>query len=103
MQVLHRFCLYERRLWIVQDMSQGVHSHLVVRGVDSHGLLTHSGLVSVSRRLIVVRERNDGGTDSKDHGWVDLQMSVVVALLLTVLVDIIDEHGDHRGLFLFHV
>ena len=41
-QVLHRPCGDERFLWIPEHMSQGVHTHMEVGDVDSHGLFAHS-------------------------------------------------------------
>ena len=44
-------------LRIVEDMSEGVHSHVIVGDVNSHGLLTHSTLVRVSGRLKRIERR----------------------------------------------
>ena len=45
-------------------MCQRVHPHMEVGDVHAHGLLAHSRLVRVTRRLVVVWEGNDGGTDT---------------------------------------
>ena len=40
-------------------MDQGLHSDLIVRTVQTHGLLGHGTLKCVLGGLVVVRERND--------------------------------------------
>ena len=50
---------YQWFLWVVQDMCEGVHPHLIVGRVHSHSLLTHGGLVSVTRGLVVIGEGDD--------------------------------------------
>ena len=47
-----------------------------VGNVDAHSLFTHSALVRVTRRLIVIGERNNRRTDSQDHGGMNLAVSV---------------------------
>ena len=66
-KVLHRLRGDQRLLRVVEHVSQGVHSHLVVRGVHTHSLLAHRTLISVTGRLVMIREGDDGGTDSKNH------------------------------------
>lgn len=61
---IHRLSAYQRLLGIVENMSERVHPEEVVAGVDTHRLLTHCALISVTRRLIVVWEGNDGGADT---------------------------------------
>lgn len=54
----------------------------------------------------MVWERNDGGTDTKYHGWVHLAVRVGVKLgflLLLCLVEVGDVHRDHGRLFLFDI
>jgi hypothetical protein len=64
MQIFHWFSHNQRLLGVVKNMSESIHAHLKVAGVDSHGLFTHCTLIGVSRGLVVVRERDDGGTHS---------------------------------------
>ena len=40
-------------------MGQGVHPHMEVGDINSHGLLAHSRLVCVSRGLVVETESKD--------------------------------------------
>ena len=49
-------------LGIVQHMGQGVHADMVIGNVHAHSLLAHGRLIGVTRRLIVVRKRDDAGT-----------------------------------------
>ena len=55
--------------------------------------------------LVVVWERNDGGTHAEDHAWMDLTVRVGVKLLLLfgVLVQVRHVHGNHGRLFLLDV
>ncbi len=47
----------------------------IARG-HTHSLLAHGGLVGVPGRLVVVRERDDGSTNTQDHGGVNLAVRV---------------------------
>ena len=69
----------------------------MVRSVDTHGLLTHRTLISVTWRLVVIRERYDGSTDSKDHRRVNLAVRVRVerSLVTSAFVKIRDMHRNH--------
>lgn len=58
-QILHGTGGDERLLRIAQDVCQRVHSNVEVRDVDTHGLFTHSALIGVTRRLVVIREWNN--------------------------------------------
>ena len=49
-------------------MGQCVHAHMEVGDVDTHGLLAHGRLVCVTRRLVVIRKRDDGGTNTWSRG-----------------------------------
>lgn len=51
MEQVHRLCADQGLLRVVKNMSQRVHSHEVVAGVNSHGLLAHCALICVSGRL----------------------------------------------------
>ena len=101
-QVLHALGGHERFLRIVEHVGERVHSHLVVRGVDSHRLLAHGALVCVPRRLVVVGEGNDRGADAKDHRRMDLAMRERHRLSpLTIQVS--ETHGDHSRLFFLDI
>ena len=84
-------------------MCECVHPHLVVGCVHSHGLLTHCTLIAVTRRLVVVWERDDGGADAEDHRRVDFEMRVLVVVVLPVGVDVANEHGNHSRLFFLDI
>lgn len=77
-QILHGLGTDQRLLGIVENVSEGVHSHLVVRAVHSHGLFSHSRLIGVPGTLVMVREGNDTGTHSQDHSRVDFTMCIRV-------------------------
>mmetsp|Transcript_9533 Transcript_9533/g.28432 ORF Transcript_9533/g.28432 Transcript_9533/m.28432 type:complete len:545 (-) Transcript_9533:2521-4155(-) len=101
-QKLHGTCGTEWFLRVVQHVGHGIHADLVVRRIDSHGLLTHGTLIGVTRRLVVVRERNDGGTDSQNHGGMDLTVGVGRRIGL-IRIEIPRIHRHHCGFFLFRV
>ena len=48
-KILHRFGCNERLLRVIEHMGKSVHPHLIVGGVDTHGLLTHRTLISIPR------------------------------------------------------
>ena len=83
-------------------MGLGVHAHLVVRRIDSHGLLTHSRLITVTGRLVVIWERNDGGADTENHGRMDLAVGEG-RVLCARSMQVSQTHGDHSSLFFFHI
>ena len=45
-------------------MGEGVHADVEVCDVHSHGLFAHGRLVGVTRRLVVVGEGDDAGTNT---------------------------------------
>ena len=45
----------------------------------------------------MIRERNNGGANTKDHTGMDFAMSVRVDV--TFFTDIFDVHSDHRHFF----
>ena len=104
MQVLHGARGDQRLLWVVQHIGLGVHTSLVVGHVHAHGLFAHGRLVGVPGRLVVVRERDDGGAHPKDHGWVDLTVREVGGAghlgVVPGIAQVCNVHGDH-GRFLF--
>ena len=62
-------------------MCQSVHSHVEVGDVDTHGLLSHSALVSVPGGLVVVREGDDGRANTKNHGRVNFAVGPSATVL----------------------
>ena len=50
--------------------------------------------------LVVIRERNDGGTHPQDHGRVDLAVGVGGAVGALLLGEVLRGHGQHDGLLL---
>ena len=107
MQVLHGASGDQRLLGVVQHVSLGVHTGLVVGDIHAHGLLAHGRLVGVTRGLVVVREGDDGGADTKDHGRVDLAVGEVGGArhlgVLPRIGQVRDVHGYHGRLLLFCV
>ena len=101
LKILHRVSSNQRLLRIVQHVSQCVHSHLVVRGIHSHGLLTHSRLISVPGRLIVIWERNNTRTDTQNHARMNFTMSVLVFCL--VYQHVAKVHCNHSRFFFFDI
>ena len=83
-------------------MGKCVHTHLVIRGVDSHGLLAHSTLIGVSWRLVVIGEWDNRSADAKYHRWVNLAVRERHHLF-PIAVQIRQTHGDHSGLLFLHV
>ena len=71
-QVLHAARGDEWFLWVEEHVRQRVHAHVVVGDVDAHRLLAHGALVRVTRRLVVIGERDDGGAHAQDHARVNL-------------------------------
>lgn len=84
----------------MKQMSHGVHPQEVVRSVDAHSLLAHSRLIRVTRRLVVVRVRDDRCTNSKNHGRVNFAVSVLIVLVFGQITNL---HGNHGCLFFVNV
>lgn len=51
----------------------------------------------------MIGERNNRCANAEDHRRVDLTVRVIILLLLSVLVDIFSEHGNHSRLFLLDI
>lgn len=85
LEELHRPCCHQRLLRVVQHKTLSVHTGLVVGGIHPHSLLAHGTLICVTRGLVVVWEGDDAGTDTQDHGRVNLAVRVhhLVGLLQT--------------------
>ena len=81
---LHLFRLAKRSLLVIKNISQSVHTGLVVAAVHSHPLFPHRRLVSVPRRLIVIRERNYTSAHSQYHTRVNLTMSIFIYYTTTI-------------------
>jgi len=112
MEVLHGPCNHERLLRIIKHMRQGVHSNLIVASVHTHSLLTHRTLIRITRRLVVVGERDDRSAHSQNHGGMDLTVSVAVLLSLLllglafplgILSKVMGEHSNHRILLFLNI
>lgn len=104
MEILHGFGYDQWLLRIVENICESVHPKMVVARVNSHSLLSHCTLIGISWRLIMIRERNDRGTDTQNHRWVDLTVSILILLLgFKIVLDIFGEHGNHRRFFLFDI
>jgi len=97
-EIFHGTSRYKWFLWIVEQVSQGVHSHLVIRSVNSHRLLSHSRLIGVSGGLVVVWKRNNWSTDAQNH-W---RMNFTVRKcghFCTLWPQILDWHSNHGAFF----
>lgn len=80
-QILHRPCSHKRFLRIIENMGQCIHTDVKVGDINSHGLLTHSRLVCVSRRLkvemnnrinknvVTLKGIDSTGYDINQKGW----------------------------------
>ena len=64
-------------LRIDQRVQECIDAVLLVVTCGSHGLFTHGTLVRVSRRLVVVRIRNETGANAQQSERLDFQMSRV--------------------------
>ena len=53
-------------------------------------------LIGVTRRLIVIGEWNDGGTNAENHGWVDLAMCVRIGI--AAHLQVFRHHRQHDRL-----
>lgn len=49
----------------------------------------------------MVWERNDGSANTKDHGWVNLTVSVSIEF--TLVLKVRNVHGNHCGLLFFNI
>lgn len=78
------------------DLIITVNSKELERDRNSHCLLSHSGLVGVTWRLVVIWERNDRGTDAKYHRWMNLTMSAGRTIGALGGGQIVRRHGNHR-------
>lgn len=54
----------------------------------------------MGRYLVVIRERNNGCTDTQNHGRVDLAMRVGGAISHALLLKVIRGHGQHYSFLL---
>src|SRR5690242_14604469 len=61
-------------LRIAEQVKQGIDALQLVVGDAADGLLAHGALISVARRLVVVRIGNETGDNSKDRHGIDLQV-----------------------------
>eukprot|EP00162_Nutomonas_longa_P012559 comp21146_c0_seq1/m.44794 comp21146_c0_seq1/g.44794 ORF comp21146_c0_seq1/g.44794 comp21146_c0_seq1/m.44794 type:complete len:519 (+) comp21146_c0_seq1:402-1958(+) len=75
-QILHCARAHQRLLRVVEHMRHRVHAHQVVGRIHTHRLLAHRTLIRVTRRLVVVRERNDRRAHPENQRRVDLAVRV---------------------------
>ena len=66
-------------------MGQRVHTNVKVGNVDAHCLFTHSTLIGITRRLVVIRKRNDGSANTQDHGGMNFAVGVGGAVRIYIL------------------
>ena len=81
LQNVHSPSFHDRAGNGTQDIRILVQSLCEVPCVDTHCLLTHGRLVGITRRLIVVRQRDRGCHLSKDQARVNLVVSVRLHLI----------------------
>eukprot|EP00754_Rhynchopus_humris_P041554 Rhum_TRINITY_DN25108_c0_g1::Rhum_TRINITY_DN25108_c0_g1_i1::g.181333::m.181333 len=110
--VTHRLRTSKRLVRVVKHVRCGVVASKEVADVHAHGLLAHRGLVRVPRRLVVVGEGDNRGTDAEDHGRMDFAMSVrgvlglhnhTVLVLLALHLQSVLVEGNHDRVLLLHV
>ena len=75
---VHQASIYQGTRWIVQNVGRLVHALQIIGDVYTHRLLTHSTLISVPGRLVVLGERNTRSQDAEDGARVDLTVRVAV-------------------------
>lgn len=92
-QDIHDLRLDDRALRRTQHVGVPVQALVVVGGVQGHRLLCHSRLVSVTRRLVVVRQRDARRHVTENHVWMNLAVRVCRR-------DLVGEHrkADDLGL-----
>ena len=62
---------YHGLFGVTEDVTHGVKTLAEVQGVNAHGLLAHRGLIRITRRLIVVREGDVGGSGTQNDTGMD--------------------------------
>ena len=70
---------------VVQDVRSLVHTLIVIGRIDSHCLLGHSGLISVSGGLIVVRKWDTRSHHAENGTGVDFTMSESIMMTLVLM------------------
>ena len=84
-------------------MRERIHTHVKIRYVDAHRLLSHSGLIRVTRRLIVIRKRYDRRANAENHRRMNLAVRVRAAIDVALVAKIVGNHGNHDRLLLERV
>ena len=77
LQNVHRTRLHQRTRQTAQQVAVLVQTLGIVACVDAHGLLAHSRLVSITRRLVVIRQRNRTRHVTHNQTGVNLVMRVM--------------------------
>ena len=102
MQKLHGPRRTERLLWVMEDVGHGVHSYLVVTGINTHSLLSHGTLVDITGTLVMVGEGNNTGADTQNHTGMNFTVSVRRGVRI-FRFQILWFHSHHGCLFLLGV
>ena len=74
---VHHTGFHKRTRRMAEKLGVLVHTLGEVQCEDTHGLLAHRGLVGISGRLIVIRERDRRGHVTENHVRVNLAMSLI--------------------------
>lgn len=102
MEEVHWSSCHQRLLRIVKHMGQSIHSLLIITSIYSHCLFAHSTLIGISWWLIMIRKRNNRGTNSQYHWGMDFTMRVCVILCPNTL-QILKHHCYHRCFLFFNI
>mmetsp|Transcript_38401 Transcript_38401/g.115055 ORF Transcript_38401/g.115055 Transcript_38401/m.115055 type:complete len:461 (-) Transcript_38401:2045-3427(-) len=92
----------QRLLGIVEDVGHGIHTDLIIRRVNAHGLLSHGALVRITRTLIVIGKGYDRRADSQYHGGMNLAVRVR-RRIRRARIEIFRFHRDHGRLLLLGI
>lgn len=97
-EIFHGTCSYKWLLRIVKQMSQSIHPHLVIWCVNSHGLFSHSRLIGVPWRLVMIWEGNNWGADTQNHRWMNFTVRKS-GHFCSLRSQILDRHSNHGAFF----
>lgn len=77
-QNVHHACLDKRTARVAEKLGVLIDALGVIQGEHTHCLLAHGGLVGISRRLVVIRERDRRRHMTQDHVRVNFAVGVVL-------------------------